>query len=300
MWRGATREEGRKEEEEREKERERKLTQRRGEGVRKGTACVRVNRFMLPVEMSATGIKVFWSTKCVLDCLRLFPSEALGCLVFCGSKVKLQLHVLDPSQFGGHLDPLTSFLDRLIQLWPKSQNTLTQGTQVTSPCCVKQNGGAMKRMYTQSIPSFLRVVFFGTQLMWSSSRVTTHNLPETRKVSLKVKSVLDARWNEGIRLSPWLSPVGLRSRTVVLLSNTPWIPEVSVANDWLLLTSSVGTVESLTSSVGTVESLTSRVGTVESLTSRVGTVESQASSVGIVPFNRSPSSKVSKRGFDFT
>ena len=251
---------------------------------------------------------------CLLKCLRLglmidemcawlletFSFWSSWLLSFLWFKGQLQLHVLDPSQFGGHLDPLTSFLDCLIQLWPKSQNTLTQGTQVTTPCCVKQNGGAMKRMRTQSIPSFLRVVFFGTQLMWSSSRVTTHNLPETRKVSLKVKSVLDARWNEGIRLSPWLSPVGLRSRTVVLLSNTPWIPEVSVANDWLLLTSSVGTVESLTSSVGTVESLTSRVGTVESLTSRVGTVESQASSVGIVPFNRSPSSKVSKRGFDFT
>ena len=279
MWRGAMREEGRKEEEERERERGRKWTQMR-EG-REGL------RDFLISKMRAWLLETvsFWSSW-LLD-FQGFKGQIAAA---CSWSITVRRSPWSPDQLSWSLD------STLTQV----TNTLTQGTLVTNPCCVKQNRGAMKRMRTQSIPSFFRVVFFGSQLMWSSSRVTTHNLPETRKVSLKVKSVLDARWNEGICLSPWLSPVGLRSRTVVLLSNTPWIPEVSVANGWLLLASRVGTVESLTSRVGIVESLTSRVGIVESLTLRVGIVESQASSVGIVPFNRSPSSKVSKRGFDFT
>ena len=76
--------------------------------------------------------------------------------------------------------------------------------------------------------------------MWSSSRVTMHDFPATRKVSLRVKSVLEARWNEWGRLSPSLSAVYLRSSTMVLLSNSPSLPEVSTLQ--FSLTSSVGTV----------------------------------------------------------
>lgn len=89
-------------------------------------------------------------------------------------------------------------------------------------------------------PSFFPLAFLGTQLMWSSSRVTTHDFPATRKVSLRVKSVLEARWNEWGRLSPSLSAVYLRSSTMVLLSNSPSLPEVSTLQ--FSLTSSVGTV----------------------------------------------------------
>ena len=51
----------------------------------------RVVTYMSPVEGLAKVIKILICK----DCVWSFPSEAVDCLIFNGSKVKLQLHILD-------------------------------------------------------------------------------------------------------------------------------------------------------------------------------------------------------------
>ena len=52
------------------------------------TAC------MMPIQAFVTGIKVVLQKACLIS--SLFSSEVLECLIFKGSKVKLQPCVLDP------------------------------------------------------------------------------------------------------------------------------------------------------------------------------------------------------------
>ena len=80
---------------------------------------------MLPIQAFATKIKVFDLQK-ALDCSLL----RLECLIFRGSKVKLQLCVLDPLILAVQRSPWFSWLAPkrgLIQFWSQSQ-TLLHGT----------------------------------------------------------------------------------------------------------------------------------------------------------------------------
>jgi len=67
----------------------------------------------------------------------VFSSEALDRLIFNGSKVKLQPHILDPLIFSDVIlidwSGLKQGFDRLIQCWSWSQTFLsTQDIQVTT------------------------------------------------------------------------------------------------------------------------------------------------------------------------